>query len=413
MPDELRVLGFYALAAGEPTGDPPRSRVQLMQAGSFSHPRYGKFTITAEDLASFAESIRTAADGGAATPIDYDHSFAERGDSRAAGWIEPDTAVVEGDALWATVQWTLQAAIAIRDKEYRFISPEFSFAERDRTTGKLVKRPVLMAAALTNRPFLRDMAPVQLSARGLADLFSSPPKRLTAEETATLEARTGAAAELVLRCLSADEPELRQLAEQLATEKEAQMPDLKAVAGALSLSEDADEATILAAITTNAEAAARVPDLETQVKDLGEKVLPQDVIARLTASAAKGEDAARKLHDLERNTLLDEAVRDGKILPVQKDSFVAMFDTNPEQVKELLDATPAKSFAEKGSGGEGPVTPAAKGSFKSNVDGTEYEADDASLELHEKAVAVLAADGKGDRYTEDDYVRAVARAQAA
>lgn len=413
---EHKLLGFYALAAGQPEGDPPRSRVQLMQAGKFSHPRFGKFEITQQDLEGFAASIRdqVAADGNSAASIDYDHAFAERGDSRAAGWITPNTVEVQDGALFATVEWTATAAAAIRDREYRFISPEFSFVARDRATGEKTRRPTFHAATLTNRPFLRDMQPVTLSERGLADLLSSRPLSLTADETARVEAQYGDATTLLLRCASADDPELAREATELITNslKEISMPfDLKAVAGALQLSDDADEATVLAAIKANADKAAKTDDLEAKVADLEKQAVPADTLATLTASAAKGEEAAKRLHEMERDTLLASAVDQGKILPVQKDAFVAMFDANPQHVRDLLEATPAKSYAAKGNGNSAPdgvvVAASTRGEFAS-----EWKVDEESLTLHAKATALLAADGKHTP-TEDEYLAAVARAQSA
>jgi len=48
----------------------------------------------------------------------------------------------------------------IRDGEFRFISPEWHFEEKDAKTGLMTKLVDLAAATLTNRPFFKNLAPV-------------------------------------------------------------------------------------------------------------------------------------------------------------------------------------------------------------------------------------------------------------
>ena len=52
-------------------------------------------------------------------------------DSIAAGWFKGLELRENGDELWGEVEWTPKAAEAIRNKEYRFVSPSFV---KDHTT---------------------------------------------------------------------------------------------------------------------------------------------------------------------------------------------------------------------------------------------------------------------------------------
>jgi phage I-like protein len=87
--------------------------------------------------------------------IDYDHRTFTASDSRAAGWIRE--LKIEGEALMARVEWTPDAAAAIKKKEYRFVSPVFKCqpddpdAKEDDISGDVL---FIRGAALTNDPAL-------------------------------------------------------------------------------------------------------------------------------------------------------------------------------------------------------------------------------------------------------------------
>src|SRR5262249_53483316 len=100
-------------------------------------------------------------------PVDYDHLSMDPqkpGDGIAAGWFL-DLELRNGDTeLWGLIEWTPRAAEAIAAKEYQGVSPSFS---RNYTSkeGKSCGT-TLLAAAITNNPFLEGMAPLTLCADG-------------------------------------------------------------------------------------------------------------------------------------------------------------------------------------------------------------------------------------------------------
>jgi phage I-like protein len=400
------LVGQFAL--GEMVGN--RSRVQLMQAGTFNHARFGEFTITDEHLRGFADSIKRKGDR---VSIDYDHSFAENGDSRAAGWIDGQTVEVQGDSLFAEVDWTPPAADAIRNREYRFISPEFDFTTRDYRSGERVELPDFKAAALTNRPFLKEMTPVTLSEGSFLDVLDT--YLLDEEQVEAAAHRYGAdvAASLKTAAMHGPSNADREAARRVlasTTNKETSM-NLRELAASLGLSEDADEATILAAAR---DAQARATALATENEELKKKVLDDTALKTLSDQAAAGAQASKRLHEMERDTLLADAVRAGKILPSQKDAYASMYDLNAEGIKTLFDATPANAVVqldEKGGSGEGAETHATSPT-EVEVDGQKLPVLESSATLHDKAIAILAADGKEDSYSEAEYLRAVKKADA-
>lgn len=82
--------------------------------------------------------------------VDYEHASEHRApqglDAPAAGWI--DRLEIRAGAIWGHVEWTAQARQRIEAREYRFISPVFTF---EKASSRIV---ALQSAALTNQPNL-------------------------------------------------------------------------------------------------------------------------------------------------------------------------------------------------------------------------------------------------------------------
>lgn len=134
--------------------------IQLFKAGTFHHPKFGTFNITPEVLAqmkkNFDDNVR-----GIALALD----FAHESDKEAAAWFEGLELTENGTQLWARVQWTPKGGEVVQGKAFRYISPDFTFNYKDTETLKEFG-PTLLGAGLTNRPFLKGMAPVELSEGG-------------------------------------------------------------------------------------------------------------------------------------------------------------------------------------------------------------------------------------------------------
>jgi phage I-like protein len=222
--------------------------------------------------------------------VDYDHrshfTVDDGGSDRAAGWIE--RLAVKDGAVWGEVEWTEAAKAAIAAKEYRFISPEFP------TEPKTDEVTALLAAALVNRPAF-DMAALTRT-----------------------QSQTGDTAMLT------------------------------AIAKALGLAEDADEAAILAAIAKKD--ADHTAELATAKSKAG-RPSTDDFMPRADYDAvlARAETAEKKLGDAEAaafeekvTSAIDEAVEAGKITPGTKDHYVALCtdDKALEKVLAAIGAAP-------------------------------------------------------------------------
>jgi len=128
--------------------------IQLFRVGTFHHPNYGTFEITPQILSEIKKNF-DAKVRGIDIAIDYKHD----NEDAAAGWIKELKLSDDGNALYAIVDWTPDGQKALSDKEFRYISPEFTFAYQDNETLKQFG-PTLLGAGLTNRPVIKKMDPV-------------------------------------------------------------------------------------------------------------------------------------------------------------------------------------------------------------------------------------------------------------
>lgn len=375
--------------------DETRQRIQVFPPASdteYVHPK-ARFTLTEEKLDEFAADIGSRD----SIPLDRDHAFYKGMSAPAAGWFVPGSEEVTAEGLFADVEWTPAAAEQVRNREYRYISPEFSFATR-RSNGQVIREPTLMAATLTNRPFFTEMQPIaaedadpllaeavenglilacdidgismEESDRLIAAAASKQPYgnvsyadpgyqkdgkkrypidtedhiraawsyinkaknagRYTAQQLSRIKSRIRAAMKKIGATVGAD-----------ATTG-GNMDDLTALAEALGIAADASEEDVL-------EAAKRVAAENADLKAKIEKLPDEETLQTLVADAAKGAQAATKLAEREKKDALDEAVRLGKIVPAERESFEKLYDLDPDGVRTILAEKPV-SVALKPSG---------------------------------------------------------------
>lgn len=327
-----------------------------------------KFTITAEDLEVFKESIEAQGDR---LSVDYDHSYQEGRGTKAAGWFTGQAEIRSTDAgprLWAQVQWTPGALDAIKAGEYRFISPEWRMESKDRN-GWWTRAKSFAAATLTNRPFFKELAAV-----------------------------------------GEDEP-----GGEAATTEGEDMP-LKELAAALGLPETATAEEITAAVAAAKATADKATELETENATLKASAVPDDVdLEALQAAAKDGTDAKEELRVTRRDNLIAEAIRDRKIDPAEKDRYVKLYDEAPASTTELIASLKSGKLGAIGSEREADegavITLSGKHGDLSGsrvpetitIAGSEYPVDEDSSKVHVAALEVLEQNGKRLDHTADEY----------
>jgi phage I-like protein len=128
--------------------------VQILRTGQFYDPRYGDFPITSQMLASMKKNFDDKVLG-----VDIAADYAHESDKQAAGWFRGLELRENGTELWAQMEWTVTGRRVLSEKEFRYLSADFSPDYQNNETKKTFG-PTLRGAGLTNRPVIKDMAPV-------------------------------------------------------------------------------------------------------------------------------------------------------------------------------------------------------------------------------------------------------------
>ncbi|WP_436664225.1 phage protease [Alicyclobacillus acidoterrestris] len=139
--------------------------IQIMKCGEWDYPGApgGKIKITPKDLALFKDNFDKQV-RGTDLAVDIDHN---PGNGAVAWFKELE---VRGDTLWARVKWTDEGEQLVRSGKYRYFSPEFALSWTDE--GGTTHKDVLFGGALTNRPFLKNMQPIEFSEDGRGVVWS-------------------------------------------------------------------------------------------------------------------------------------------------------------------------------------------------------------------------------------------------
>ena len=195
-------VGYYSDLSAIQLNEQRQSWIQAARPGQYQHPKYGVLDFSFERLRRLMDSVKNKV-RGIDLDIDYDHKTDVAMGNKAAGWVRD--ADVRNDGLWLLVEWTEPAAQAIKQKEYRYFSPEF-LSEWVDAAGKKFE-DVLSGGGITNRPFLKDLLPINLSEldfgqsnennnEGVEMKLSDLAKAIGLSETATEAEVTAKLAEL-------------------------------------------------------------------------------------------------------------------------------------------------------------------------------------------------------------------------
>lgn len=252
--------------------------VQLLPLGKFqARDGRGPWVIADKAAADQVVAATQAWAGKQDLVIDYDHQSehalqVQGGVAPAAGWISEVQA--RADGIYGKVEWTAACSAKLADREYRYISPVFTFSKGPAGAASPVVK--LMRAGLTNNPTLAELAAVAALS---PDEEDDAPVDLKAIAKALGLADTATFDECVAAC-SAN------------TKASA---SVKAIAKAAGLEEAAGETAICAAIAAKGEPdpAKFVPmaaftELQTAVTGLQTAGVEEKAVAAVTAAMAAG-----------------------------------------------------------------------------------------------------------------------------
>lgn len=324
--------------------------ILLIPAGTFSG-RDGRGPYHAGDQASLeliAANTRSY-HGSTEILIDYEHqsinSQTNGQPAPAAGWIKEVQA--RPDGLYGRVEWTANAANAIKAREYRYLSPVYFYAK----DGKVL---ALQHAGLTNVPNLH-MAEVAahsffsaktneeasmkniLAALGLAEGASENDVLIAINSLLTSSTAIAAAAGLTKDAKS----------DAVATAVQTAFADRKKIAIAAGQKEDASVDAIVGAFS-----AAHTADPT--------KFVPIALVAAMQAdlTALKNRQV-----DEDADTAVGNAIRDGKLAPVLKEWGIAAHKADPAHFNAFISKAPVLTAAQRSS-----AVPPAPGSAAAGLD---------------------------------------------
>jgi len=131
--------------------------LHLLPYGSFSHPVYGDIDITDGKVSNFVKNFKKNV-RGIMLDIDYAHKNDAAKGGKAAGWIVGLDQ--RDDGLWGLVSLTGEARKEVEDGAWKYMSAEYQDSWVDAKGASHVD--VLFGASLTNRPFMKELSPINL-----------------------------------------------------------------------------------------------------------------------------------------------------------------------------------------------------------------------------------------------------------
>lgn len=149
-------------------------RTPICYAGQKFKKGGQEFTITSKDLRQMEHTLSKRE-----VMMDYEHWSARQdappGYAKASGWIKKPAGIETlsngKETLFGWTRFTAPMLTAIFKNEYRYVSAEPHWDEKDEH-GKNIGT-VLAAAAMTNRPFQKDLPPIEISADAYPKLLEA------------------------------------------------------------------------------------------------------------------------------------------------------------------------------------------------------------------------------------------------
>lgn len=301
---------IVALHAAETGGAP--EWLHLLPATSFKGVD-GRGPFAAPNLTALIALFQRE---GKKLPVDENHAIDLAGKagmpSPARGWIVDMQA--RADGLWGKVEWTAEGDALVAGKAYGYISPVFTHTEKSPyVIGKM------MRVALTNDPNLEFLT--SLHSNQETEMLEELRKALGLPETAT----------------EADVLNAVKSTHQANAANVALMARVREAAGVAAT---ADETVLVTALQSRGKATPA----ETEVAELkGQIVSLQTSLNQFTKSAAVEKATA----------FIEGALKDGKIVPAQRDMMIAWHQRDPQVAEEFIKNQPALNAG--GLGGKKPA----------------------------------------------------------
>lgn len=317
-------IAIAALAVDLGGGEAP-SEFRFIPAGEF-RSRDGRPTecpawvCTEEDGRRIVAELAAQSD---AAVIDWEHATLRRkeiGKAPAAGWFKD--AEWRDDGIWLKgVDWTALAAQEIVNKEYRYISPVFSF---DQKTGRLLK---VFHAALTNFAGIDGLTDLAACA---AEVFDIANQTLT--ETPNMDELLEEMCWLLNLPVGATKEDILAQLQKIAAQIKANDPAVAANGFDL-------EKALIGSQEQIAALSAQIGSVDP------EKFVPVEVVNDLRATNAALSSQINELSSggatVALNAVIEGALADGKLTPAMESWARDLGTKNLASLSAFIDAAPA------------------------------------------------------------------------
>lgn len=228
--------------------------------------------------------------------VDYEHQSLSDKKALAGGWIKDF--YIKDNCVVAKVEFTDIAKQEIENKQYKYLSPTLFLKN-----GKPIR---LHSVALTNTPAIDNMYPLFLSEDLKEELEGDDIKMDIKKILEFLGLNENATEEDVLKKL--EELKANETVEE-DLNNEMQLSSNKEIIGILGLKEDATEEEI----------------------KIGLLNLKNNTVSKAEFLALKEEMAKKEI-----NNILDEALKVGKIVPAQRESFMKLALSDRDTFNEIM-----------------------------------------------------------------------------
>ncbi|NIL77120.1 phage protease [Rhodococcus sp. B10] len=296
------------------------STINLLKAGTWNTPWHGDFELSGTDLEEmathFGEGVGLVVEAETKAPVNYGHMMADK----AAGWIKRVyVQAVDGTAaLLGDVEWTPAAEQAIKDGEWRYLSPEFNprgYPWEDPEQEFTFVDNVLTGAALTNIPLFKKLKPITAS--------RIPPGRVKASQTGNGDKRNQGEPMNVEELRAKEVKDLNDEQKQFLAEHKSELtPEEQAKFGLVDAPQETEAPETQAPETEAPETQAPAPAGDgTPVEASALKGEVSELRKQLKASREETVALRTKIETKEVDEFLTDRIKAGQIKQDQKDNW--------------------------------------------------------------------------------------------
>ena len=138
--------------------------IHALPFGQYKHPLYGVIDASLDKINGLADSVKKKVRGiDPSINVNHDNESPDG----AAAWVKD--AQVRSNGLWLFVDFVKDAAEKVKEKKFKYFSLEFADEWEDAQGNKF--NDVVVGGALTNRPFMKNLVPINLSESVIDNAF--------------------------------------------------------------------------------------------------------------------------------------------------------------------------------------------------------------------------------------------------